>query len=69
MENEKLQKYNKYCVCDKSYDLTEKNKLGRTSIEYTVRVYKKSIETGERVLANSAMSLMLESILFPVTKI
>ncbi len=33
--------------------VTEKNKIGRTSIEYTVRVYKKSIETGERVMAFS----------------
>jgi acyl-CoA hydrolase len=33
--------------------VTEKSKIGRTSIEYTVRVYKKSIESGERVMAFS----------------
>ncbi len=33
--------------------VTEKSKIGHTSIEYTVRVYKKSIETGERVMAFS----------------
>ncbi|MEI6846810.1 MAG: hotdog domain-containing protein [Chlorobiaceae bacterium] len=30
--------------------VTEKSKIGHTSIEYTVNVYKKSIDTGERVL-------------------
>ena len=33
--------------------VTEKSKIGHTSIEYTVRVYKKSIESGERVMAFS----------------
>ena len=32
--------------------VTEKNKLGRTSIEYTVRVYKKSREkSSEKIIA------------------
>jgi acyl-CoA hydrolase len=30
--------------------VTEKSKIGHTSIEYTVNVYKKSIESGDRVL-------------------
>ena len=33
--------------------VTDKSRIGRTSIEYTVHVYKKSIETGERILAFS----------------
>ncbi len=33
--------------------VTEKSRIGSTSIEYTVHVYKKSIETGERILAFS----------------
>jgi acyl-CoA hydrolase len=33
--------------------VTEKSRIGRTSIEYTVLVYKKSIEDGERILVFS----------------
>ncbi|TLU83224.1 MAG: acyl-CoA thioesterase [Chlorobium sp.] len=33
--------------------VAEKNKTGHTSVEYTVSVYKKSIESGERILAFS----------------
>ena len=40
MENEKLQKYNKYCVCDKSYDLTEKNKIRVDGDEFLSSYYR-----------------------------
>jgi len=33
--------------------VTEKSKIGQTSIEYTVEVFKKSIESGERILVFS----------------
>jgi len=33
--------------------VTEKSRIGRTSIEYTVLVYKKSIDDGERILVFS----------------
>jgi acyl-CoA hydrolase len=33
--------------------VTEKNRIGETSIEYTVHVYKDSIETRERVIVFS----------------
>lgn len=33
--------------------VTEKNRIGETSIEYTVHVYKDNIETGDRVIVFS----------------
>ena len=33
--------------------VTDKTRTGKTSVEYTVHVYKKSIATGERILAFS----------------
>ena len=61
IEKQELQKFNKYCVCDKSYDLTEKNKI-HVNGDGFLTAYYQNYDYNLGVMKNSSRN---DQLIFP----